>query len=599
MWKSLILNEVSLGIIEYPIDADYIMQKKKSILRGLREVEGRIPKKIAIFSGSTIGELESVLRIFLQDMGIEPEFYTGGYGRFYEDLVFDDGSVKSFAPDIIYIHTSVRNLNFPSISCDEKQADEFARLEFEKYRSAMEAAMSFGCPVIQNNFELPPYRPAGNAEARFAGGMVRHVGRMNTLLAEYSENRQIYINDINYISSFHGLNNWHDETAWYAYKYPFAVRLIPYLSHSISIIISSIFGKSKKAVILDLDNTLWGGVIGDDGAEGIEIGNESPLGMAHLALCDYSLRLKEQGVMLAVCSKNENDIALSGFSRDEMPLKVEDFVTFKANWEPKSENIKSILAEMNINADAAIFIDDNPAERHIVAGEIYGIVTPELKEPDSYLRVVDENNFFELTSLTGDDKKRTEFIRDNLKRSSAQGSFTDYGEYLKSLEMSARMVAVGGGNIERVTQLVNKTNQFNMTTRRFTEQEVEEISRDENYITICASLSDRFGDNGIVSVIFAKIEEEVCVIELFTMSCRVFKRELEYAMIDRLVKIIENSEVKTIKGIFIPTAKNKPCADFYENAGFTKLASIDDATEYELLADGYVPKAQHIELKGV
>ncbi len=587
-----------MGVIGFPIDADYIMQKKRSLLRGLKNADGRIVKKIALFSGSTIGELEPVLKLFLQDMGIEPEFYQGGYGRFYEDLVFDDGSLRQFNPDIIYIHTSVRNLTFPSITFDEQQAQEFAENEFGRFKAAIDAALSFDCPVIQNNFELPPYRPAGNSEARFSGGMVRHINRMNTLLADYSVDKGIYINDINYLSSYHGLSSWHDETAWYAYKYAFAVRMVPYVCHSISSIITAIYGKAKKAMILDLDNTLWGGVIGDDGTEGIEIGNESPLGMAHLALCDYALRLKDQGVMLAVCSKNENDIAVSGFSRDEMPLKVEDFVTFKANWQPKSENITTILSEMNINADSAVFVDDNPAERHIVSSEIVGISIPELAEAEGYLKAIDSYNFFELISLTADDKKRTEFLRNNLERSRTQGNFADYGQYLDSLEMTARMVPVGGGNIERVTQLINKTNQFNMTTRRYTEAEVTTLSASNDYVSICASLSDKFGDNGIVSVLFGHIMDDVCEIELFIMSCRVFKRELEFAVIDRLVQLLMDRGVKTVKGVYLPTAKNKPCSGFYADAGFIETVCSDKSTTYELQICGYTPQTNHIDFKG-
>ncbi len=585
-----------MGVIKYPIDADYIMQKKKSLLREQKETGGRIIKKIALFSGSTIGDLESVLRIFLQDIGIEPEFYTGGYGRFYEDLVFDDGSIKNFSPDIIYIHTSYRNLNLPSILLNEAQAEEFAVSEFSRFKAVIDAALSFGCPVIQNSFEFVPYRPAGNAEAMFPGGMMRHISRINSLLADYSYGKGVYINDINYLSSYHGLSAWHDETVWYAYKYPFAVRMIPYVAQNIASIISSLFGKSKKAMILDLDNTLWGGVIGDDGAEGIEIGNESPIGMAHLALCEYSLRLKDQGVMLAVCSKNEKDIALSGFSRDEMPLSVDDFVTFMANWNSKGENVKSILSEINITSDSAVFVDDNPAERHMVSGELPEINVPDIAEPDSYLRTINEYNYFELTTLTDDDKKRTEFIRKNLERENEQGSFADYGEYLKSLEMTAKMVPVGGGNTERVTQLVNKTNQFNMTTRRYTEAEVDEISNSSDYVSICASLSDRFGDNGIVSVLFAKKYEDICEIELFVMSCRVFKRELEYAMIDRLVDILKVQGVQTLKGVFLPTAKNKPCADFYEKAGFSVTFSSAERVEFELPLIGYKQQTSYINI---
>ncbi len=580
----------------YPIDADYIMQKKRSILREFKDVGDFIPKKIVILSGSTVGELEAILRIFLMEKGIEPEFLIGNYGRFYEDIVFDDGTIKDFAPDIIYIHTSYRNLNFPPFSLDEDESEEFAKREFERFCSAINSALSYNCPVICNNFELPLYRPAGNAEVRFCGGNVRFVGRMNTMLSQLAQNSNLHINDINYLSSYHGLAAWHDETMWYAYKYAFSLRMIPYVAHSLASIVGAIYGKSKKSLILDLDNTLWGGVIGDDGADGIEIGNESSLGMAHLSLCDYALRLKEQGVMLAVCSKNEEEIALSGFERDEMPMNKDDFVSFKANWSPKGDNIKEILRDMNIMSDAAVFVDDNPAERLIVSGQVDGICVPELTEVDSFVSSVDRYNFFEVVTLSGDDQKRTEFLRANIERNKEQTAFADYGEYLKSLDMTAKISAVNDGNLERVTQLVNKTNQFNMTTRRYTEGEVAQLTDTVNYITLSAALSDRFGDNGIVSVLFANIDHKVnvCEIELFIMSCRVFKRELEFAMLDTLTEELKKRGVSVLRGVYLPTKKNKPCADFYEKAGLTLVEKTDERYIYELKLSEYKPLSKHI-----
>ncbi len=582
----------------YPIDADYIMQKKRSILRELKASGEFATKKIVILSGSTVGELEAILRIFLLDNGIEPEFLIGGYDRFYEDIVFDDGTIRDFAPDLIYFHTTYRNLNFPPFALQEQEAIEYAKSEFERFSGAFNAALAFNCPVICNNFELPPYRPAGNAEARFAGGNVRFVNRMNNLLAELAQNSNLYINDINYLSSYHGLAAWHDETMWYAYKYAFSLRMIPYVAHSLASIIGAIYGKSKKSLILDLDNTLWGGVIGDDGVDGIEIGKESPLGMAHLALCDYALRLKEQGVMLAVCSKNENEVALSGFQRDEMPLNAEDFVSFKANWTSKGENVREILGEMNIMPDAAVFVDDNPAERHMVSGEIEDICVPELTEVDSYVSTIDRYNLFEVAALSDDDKKRTEFVRTNLERSREQSSFVDYGDYLKSLNMTAKMTPVNDGNLERVTQLVNKTNQFNMTTRRYNEGEVSALTDVVNKITLVSTLSDRFGDNGIVSVLFGSIDLVVneCEIDLFIMSCRVFKRDLEFAMIDTLVEELKQRGVVKLRGIYLPTKKNKPCADFYDKVGMTVTEKTDERTVYEMQIADYKPLSKHITI---
>ncbi len=590
--------EVILGIISYPLDAAYIMKKKRSLLKSAKAQSGLVAKKIALVGGSTIGDIKTVLELFLCDNGIAPEFYEGGYNSFFEDVVFDDGSLKAFAPDIIYVHTSVRNVKFPDFTATGEEVTVFAKQQFSRFEAVLNAAKQMGCTVIQNNFELPPYRPAGNAEARFAGGNVRFVQVLNDLLFSYAaENKHVYINDINYLSAQLGLDRWHDETMYYAYKYVLTPECIPYLCDSITAIVRAIYGKSKKAVILDLDNTLWGGVIGDDGVQGIEIGNESPLGMAHLELCRFALRLKQQGIMLSVCSKNERDTALSGFEREEMPLSVDDFVSFTANWEPKSENIKAIIQQMNISADAAVFVDDNPAERHIVEGQVSGITVPLLSEPETYVKTLNRLNVFEVAQLTGDDGKRTEFIKANAQREQAQSSFADYDEYLKSLDMSAVMSPVTPQNIARVTQLVNKTNQFNLTTKRYTEAEVEQLMNNKDNITLCATLSDRFGENGIVSVLFAKVDGDVCEVELFVMSCRVFKRRLETAVMQELIEQAVKCGVKTIKGCFIPTAKNAPCASYYSEFGFSETNEQDGTQYFELATDNYRQQQTHIIIK--
>ncbi|MEG2021128.1 MAG: HAD-IIIC family phosphatase [Oscillospiraceae bacterium] len=574
-----------MSLLEYPFDGATILQKKRSLKRELLQKENLIPKKIAILSGSTVGEIKNILELFLLDSGIAPTFYEGEYSLFYENLVFDDGSLAAFAPDIIYIHTSAKNIkHMPSQNSSAEDINAGLTADYTRFENAWHGAEKYNCPIIQNNFELPSYRLMGNKDACDVHGRVNYTNRLNTLFAEYAAKAQnFYINDINYLSATVGIDNWCSESVWYAYKYAMDTQYIPLLCHSIANIIKSLLGKNKKSVILDLDNTLWGGIIGDDGAEGIMLGNETPEGMAYTEFQQYLKELSHMGVMLNVCSKNEESIAKTGFLRADSVLKYEDFLCFKANWEPKHLNVNAISKELNILPDSFVFMDDNPAEREIVQTEIKGISVPELTAPEQYIKAIDRAGYFEVTILSQDDKKRNDMYKQNLQRQAMEESFGDYTDYLKSLDMHCYIGSFDLQHTERITQLINKTNQFNLTTRRYTQSEVEGLVANGEYITLYGSLTDKFGDNGIVTAIIGHISGETLNIDLWIMSCRTFKRQLEYAMFDALCDKCLEIGIKTINGIYLPTAKNLLVSEFYATIGFNKLG--DGKFAYSLNAD--------------
>ncbi|MEG0091384.1 MAG: HAD family hydrolase, partial [Oscillospiraceae bacterium] len=306
-----------MSILSYPLDNGFILQKKKSLKKELLLKENLMEKRVAILSGSTIGEVQNILELFLLEYGIKPVFFQGGYSRFYENLIFDDGSLKDFKPDFIYIHTTNKNLeNLPTPQDDAETVKLKLDKEFSKFKACYQAALGFGAIVIANNFEKPFYRMYGNKDAVMAQGVVNYTSRLNMLLSDYAaETENFYINDIDYLSSLIGLDNWFNLENWYLYKYALSVEKIPDLAFSIAKIIKSALGKNKKSVVLDLDNTLWGGIIGDDGVEGITIGNEAPAGMSYTEFQSYLKKLSQLGIMLNVCSKNELDIAQKGFSQ--------------------------------------------------------------------------------------------------------------------------------------------------------------------------------------------------------------------------------------------------------------------------------------------
>ena len=282
------------------------------------------------------------------------------------------------------------------------------------------------------------------------------------------------------------------------------------VARSLASMVRAIYGKSRKVLVLDLDNTIWGGVIGDDGVEKIQIGRETPVAEAYTAFQEYCLSLHRRGILLAVCSKNDEEIAKQGFEHPDSVLKLDHFSCFKANWEPKHENILAIARELNLGVDSFVFVDDNPAERAIVEAQIAGIAVPNIgNEVSRYAAIIEEGRYFEPISLSQEDLARAALYQSNSERSKFGGQFANYGEYLDSLDMSAEIERFKPLYLERIAQLTNKSNQFNLTTRRYTLAEMEAISRDERYIGIYGKLSDRFGDNGLISIVLGRREHDV------------------------------------------------------------------------------------------
>lgn len=567
---------------DYPYDCDVILQKKRRLRRELLTQSGLIPKKIAILSGSTIGEIKPILELFLLHHGIQPEFYEGEYARYYENAVFDDGSLRAFAPDMIYVHTTVQNLSgLPCPADSDVEAEEKLAAEVLRWQSFWDACCSMGAIVIQNNFEFPNVRVMGSFEAVDRRGAVRFVRRMNEALARYAEaHRGFLVNDINYLAAELGLDHWFSPTMWYAYQYALDLSAVPALCASIANIIKSLYGKNKKSMACDLDNTLWGGVIGDDGVQGIQLGEESPSGRAFTALQRYLKLVSQTGVLLNVNSKNEAEIAKSGFSRPESVLHEEDFICFTANWQPKDENLAQMASQLNLLPESFVFLDDNPAEREIVRRRFPQTAVPELTEPEHYVRTLARSGYFEVASLSADDKKRSEMYRENAQRAQAQAAFSDYSDYLRSLEMKAVIAPFDTAHAARITQLMNKTNQFNLTTRRYTDAEVSACMSDGNTLTLYASLADRFGDNGIVSALIGRVQDGILTIEEWVMSCRVFKRDLELAVFDALIAYCRTHNITSIEGDYLPTAKNAYVRTLYPTLGFSQTAESEEGTHY-------------------
>ncbi len=586
--------------LEYPFDSAYIMKKRRSLKKSLlADGAARVKKKIAVLGGSTTNDIVSIMELFLLNCGIEPSFYQSEYAQYWQDAMFPDETLSAFAPDIVFIHTTNRNITaYPSVSDSRDDVNVLLDTEFARFEQMWQSVSErFKCPIIQNNFEMPLYRIMGNRDSFDHRGRERFISRLNEKFYDYADTHDnFYINDINYISAQYGLKSWSDPSYWNMYKYALCFEAIPELAFNTANIVKSVFGKNKKAIALDLDNTLWGGVVGDDGVEHIQIGQETGVAQSYYEFQTYLKAQRELGVLLTVCSKNDEENALAGLRHPEGVLRPEDFAVIKANWENKDRNIIETAAALNILPDSIVFVDDNPAERAIVSAQVAGVSVPEINSVEEYIRVLDRSGFFDITTFSDDDLKRNEMYKANAQRAMQQAAFGNYTDYLLSLDMKAEICDFTPMYLQRITQLTNKSNQFNVTTKRYTAAEMEAVFNDDGYIRLYGKLIDKFGDNGVVSVVIGRKDNDVLHMDLWIMSCRVLKREMEFAMLDTLIDKCREQGIKTIMGYYYPTAKNKMVKELYGTFGFAKISEDEEGSVWQLDVDGYEKKCSVIAI---
>ena len=588
--------------LDYPFDSAEILRKRRSFKRKLSDQSDLKEKRIAILGGSTTSEIKNLIEIFLLKEGFRPLFYESEYNRFVEDVMFENQALCEFQPEIIYLHTTSANITrFQKINDNEESIQESIKREFVRFQELwVQIEKKFNCPIIQNNFELPRDRPLGNLDSSDIHGRTHFVLSLNQLVHDFSrKQKNFHINDIFYLSAFIGLEKWHDKTLWYSAKYAIGMEALPLLAYGIVNIIKALLGNAQKCLVLDLDNTLWGGLIGEQGLGGLEIGKDTAVGEAFSEFQNYIKELQERGIILAVCSKNDLEVAKEGFEHPDSILKLSDITVFKANWEPKHENIKAIAKEINIGLGSLVFLDDTPAEREIVSAQLPSVKVPNFgNDVTRYIEILDRSGYFETISISTEDLKRNRTYEENFKRQEQVAQFENYDEFLKSLEMKAEIKPFCPLYMDRITQLINKTNQFNLTTNRFTFPQVEEFSRSSQHLTFYGKLTDKFGDNGLISVMIGNIHDGEILINLWLMSCRVIKREMEYAMFDQLVQESKIRGIKKVKGIYLKSQKNNMVKNLYQDLGFERINHEENGNsnwEYEI-PESYQPKNQWIEV---
>jgi FkbH-like protein len=408
----------------------------------------------------------------------------------------------------------------------------------------------------------------------------------------------VEICDLEFLSARRGTAAAEDARAWYESKQPgspdFLVDVARELSHGIA----SRCQAPKKVLVLDLDHTLWGGVVADDGLEGIEIGDSSPRGEAFKAFQRYLLALSQRGVLLAVCSKNDHARAVEVFEKHpEMVLRLEHFAAFKANWDPKSDNLQRIADELRLGLDSFVFADDNPAEIEIVRQfqpRVEGVLLG--PDPAEFIARLQAGRYFEPRNITEEDLERTAQYRQERQRTELASSVTDMPAYLASLEMRGTIKEFDPLDVPRIAQLIARSNQFNLTTVRRSEAEIHALLKSPDYRCFTMRLEDRFGDSGLISVVIAKSEGGVFVLDTWLMSCRVLKRQVEDEIMNEIFRLAAAAGCAKVRGIYLPTAKNRMVAGIYEEFGLARMEDTAARKEFELEVKKYQQRATKIRV---
>jgi FkbH-like protein len=554
--------------------------------------------RLAIVGGYSLYPLHELIEHLCEVENFPVELWLGDFDNYISEIM-DDGELYSFAPQIVFLLPSEKRCLYTGKLTDarERQQAEAKNVVDSILQLARKVNEKTGAEIISTNFILPARHDLGAFRARTLGSDWSFRKWVNLELG-LNAPAYLHICDLEFLANRLGGLAARDERAWFESKQPCSSALLVELAREVSQLIFSLKRAPKKVLVLDLDNTLWGGVVADDGLEGIELGDTSPRGEAFKAFQKYIASLKQRGVLLAVCSKNDLDKAQEPFQKHpEMVLRLDDIVSFKANWEPKSENIRAMAPELNLGLDSFVFVDDNPAEIEIVRQFVPEVTTILLgPDPSDYVAQLADCRLFEPRSITSEDTERTNQYRSDAQRKNLAASVTDMDAYLTSLEMESTISEFLPVDVPRLSQLINKSNQFNLTTHRRSEAEVIAVMNDKNFAGFSVRLKDRFGDHGLISIVIGEKVGDTLRIDTWLMSCRVLKRGVEEEVLNELVRLAKWKNCTRLEGIFLPTPKNEMVRDFYGKMGFTLTAESETKREFELKLEDFQSAATKIKV---
>ena len=546
------------------------------------------PERLAVLGSSTLTHLLPAIRVAGLRRGIWVDTYEADYGQYLQELADPESGLHAFEPTAVLLALDAYHLTAGvTAGMDEAPANIALEEAQSHIRETWKLARdAFKCPVIQQA-ALPVHLPIlGLNEHRLPGSRARFVTRLNAALRTMAEADGVDILTVDDRAARDGVAAWHDSALWHRSKQEVAPTAGPLYGDLVGRWLAAKQGRSFKCLVLDLDNTVWGGVIGDDGMEGIAIGQGSALGEAYTAFQEYCRELSRRGIILAVCSKNDETNAIEPFEKHpEMTLRRGDIASFVANWSDKAGNIRAIAEELNIGLDSLVFIDDNPFERNLVRQELPMVAVPEVSDdPVGYPIALSDAGYFEGLSVTDEDRERTGQYQGNKARDALKASATDLPAYLRGLEMNLTVRPFDRIGLQRIVQLINKSNQFNLTTRRYTDEDVLAVMADPNAFGLQLRLLDRFGDNGVIAIVIGRLQEtKDLTIDTWLMSCRVLGRQVEPTTLNLIAEQAKRLGAKRLVGEYIPTKKNGMVKDHYARLGFTVAATNESGGSRNLL----------------
>ncbi len=539
------------------------------------------PIRLALLGSATMAHLHAGIQVAGLRRGLWIDTYENEYGQYMQELADPSSGLHAFQPTAILLALDAHHLA-AGLTAAMEPADADAALSevTSRLREAWTLARrAFRCPVIQQT-ALQLHLPVlGENEHRLPGSRARFIARLNAALRGLAEEDGVDLLALDDRAARDGIAAWHDPALWHRSKQEITPLAAPMYGELVARLLAAKQGRSAKCLVLDLDNTIWGGVVGDDGLEGIVIGQGSPLGEAYVAFQEHCRELARRGVILAVCSKNDEANALEPFDKHpEMVLRRADIACFVANWSDKAANIRQIAHELNIGLDSLVFVDDNPFERNLVRRELPMIAVPEVgDDPATYAQAIADAGYFEGLSVTDEDRERTTQYHGNRAREALRGGATDLDSYLRGLEMQLIWRRFDRMGLQRIVQLINKSNQFNLTTRRYTEEDVLAVMDDPDAVGLQLRLTDRFGDNGIIAIVIGRLRANKDLdIDTWLMSCRVLGRQVEPTTLNLIAREAARMGALRLVGEYIPTKKNAMVRDHYTRLGFTVIETTQE-----------------------
>jgi FkbH-like protein len=529
--------------------------------------------RLAVLSNATISFAAAAIPASALRHGVATQVKIVEYDRVAGVALAGDADIAAFAPDAVLLALDHRGLPFGAMSAGEPVSvvvDEVTG-HLRKLRDGIKR--NFGTPVIFQTLATPPSSMFGSFDVRVGGTWRATIAAVNRAIVDLAAGGD-YILDVAGLVERVGAERWFDDAQWLANKVPFSLTMIPAYGDHIGRLIGAIRGRSRKCLVLDLDNTLWGGAIGDEGLSGIVLGQGSPDGEAYLAVQQAALALRDRGIILAVSSKNDEANARLPFQKHpDMLLKEEHIAVFQANWIDKSTNLEAIAKALNIGLDALVLLDDNPAERAQVRMALPAVAVPEVgNDPSTFAWTILSAGYFEAVSFLAEDKRRADEYAAESNRVAVLQKAQNFGDYLSDLQMVISFAPFDFVGRSRISQLINKSNQFNLTTRRYTEAQVAELEAAPSTHTLQVRLRDRFGDSGMIAVLIARRSEHqgepALDIDTWLMSCRVLGRKVEEAMLRELALAARAASMRWVVGRYIPTEKNGMVKGHYAKLGF-------------------------------